>query len=90
MDMKMRTTIIAATGLTLLMTAAAFGGETCNVPEAEWQPEQALRQKLEADGWKINRIKIDEGCYEVYGFDGDGKRAETYFDPKTFEVVKEG
>lgn len=86
----MRTTIIAATGLTLLMTAAAFGSETCNVPEAEWQPELALRQKLEAEGWKINRVKIDEGCYEVYGFDGDGERAETYFDPKTFEVVKEG
>ena len=86
----MRRTLLAATGLTFLLTSSALASEGCNVPKAEWQPEQALRQKLEADGWKINRIKIDNGCYEVYGFDGEGQRAETYFDPKTFGVVKEG
>jgi hypothetical protein len=88
MEMGMRRTLMAATGLTLLMTGAALANEGCNVPEAEWQPEQALRQKLEAEGWKVNRIKIDAGCYEVYGFDVEGRRAETYFDPKTFDVVK--
>jgi hypothetical protein len=86
----MRRTLLVATGLTLILTGAAFAGEGCSVPKTEWQPEQALRQKLEAEGWKINRIKIDAGCYEVYGFDGEGQRAETYFDPKSFEVVKEG
>lgn len=86
----MRRILIMATSLTLLMTGATLANETCNVPEVDWQPEQALRQKLEADGWKINRIKIDQGCYEVYGFDGEGRRAETYFDPQTFEVVREG
>jgi hypothetical protein len=86
----MRRTLLVATGLTLISTGAAFASESCTVPKTEWQPEQALRQKLEAEGWKINRIKIDDGCYEVYGFDGEGQRAETYFDPKSFEVVKEG
>ena len=41
--------------------------------------------KAENQGWKINRIKIDEGCYEVYGTDGKGQRAETYFNPKTLD-----
>jgi hypothetical protein len=86
----MKCTLLAATGLTLILTGSALASGGCNVAQADWRPEQALRQKLEADGWKINRIKIDDGCYEVYGFNGEGQRAETYFDPKTFEVVKEG
>ena len=68
---------------------AAAEDDTCNVPQAEWQPQQALQQKLEAEGWTIKNIKIDEGCYEVYGTDAAGKRMETYFDPKTFAVMKE-
>lgn len=86
----MRRTFLAAIALTMISGGAAFAGEGCTVPEAEWQPEQALRQKLESEGWKINRIKIDDGCYEVYGFDGEGQRKETYFDPKTFAFVREG
>jgi len=86
----MKRALLLMAGLTLISSGAAFASEGCTVPKSEWQPEQALRQKLEAEGWKINRIKIDAGCYEVYGFDGEGQRAETYFDPKSFEVVKEG
>jgi len=69
--------------------SAAAEVDTCNVPQAEWQPQEALQKKLETDGWKIKTIKIDEGCYEVYGTDSSGKRMETYFDPKTFAVMKE-
>jgi hypothetical protein len=77
----------------LLASVAGIGSaaaaETCSVPQAEWQPKEVLQQKLEAEGWKIKTIKIDQGCYEVYGTDGAGKRMETYFDPKSFEVMKE-
>ncbi|WP_374307035.1 PepSY domain-containing protein [Dongia sp.] len=79
--------------LTTLFLAAfgagsASAAELCNVPEAEWQPKEALQKQLEADGWKIKKIKIDEGCYEVYGTDKSGQRMENYYDPKTFAVVK--
>jgi hypothetical protein len=86
----MKRALLLLTGLTLISSGAAFASDGCSVPKADWQPETALRQKLENEGWKINRIKIDDGCYEVYGFDGKGQRAETYFDPKSFEVIKEG
>jgi hypothetical protein len=26
--------------------------------------------------WKINRVKVDDGCYEVYGTDAKGQRAQ--------------
>jgi hypothetical protein len=77
---------------TLVMAAAilatpAFAEGTCNVPQAEWQPKEALQKKLEAEGWTVKTVKVDEGCYEVYGRDAAGKKMETYFNPKTFEVV---
>jgi hypothetical protein len=69
--------------------SAAAEEDICNVPPAEWQAKAALQQKLEGEGWKVKTIKIDDGCYEVYGTDAAGKRRETYFDPKTFAVMKE-
>lgn len=48
-----------------------------------------LQRKLTADGWKVRQVKVDNGCYEVYGFDNTGKRIEIYFNPKTFEKVGE-
>ncbi len=84
----MKRVLIASLFLTAL-AGTAGAAELCSVPEAEWQPKEALRQKLEADGWKIKKIKIDEGCYEVYGTDKAGKRMENYYDPKTFSLIKE-
>jgi hypothetical protein len=80
---------VLATGLAVsLSTGAAAASDKCSAPKAEWQPQEALQQKLEGEGWKIKKIKVDDGCYEVYGTDAAGKRMETYFDPKSFAVVK--
>ena len=88
----MRSMIVtAALAATLALPLAAGGAQAsdkCSVPKAEWQPQQSLQQKLETEGWKIRKIKVDDGCYEVYGTDAAGKRMEAYFDPKTFNVVK--
>jgi hypothetical protein len=81
--------LIAVAALALALVAgSAQASDKCAVPQAEWQPREALQQKLEGEGWKVKKIKVDDGCYEVYGTDGAGKRMEAYFDPKTFTVVK--
>ena len=85
--------LVLSTLSVLLVGAAGIGtataGEVCSVPQAEWQPKEALQQKLQAEGWTIRTVKTDKGCYEVYGTDAAGKRMATYFDPKSFEVMKE-
>jgi hypothetical protein len=74
---------------TLAVSGAAFAGsDKCNVPKDQWQPIAALEKKLTTEGWKIKKAKVDDGCYEVYGTDANGKRVEQYFNPKTFEMVK--
>lgn len=81
--------LITFTGAVALSGTAGASSKSCAVSASERQAPAALRQKLEGDGWKIRRIKTEDGCYEVYGFDAKGERVEAYFDPKTLGMVKQ-
>ena len=86
-----RAAVVATlTGLALALPAAAQANEKCTVPMADWQPREALEQKLTAKGWEVRRIKIDDGCYEVYAIDPQGRRAEVHFDPQSLAPVGRG
>ncbi len=65
----------------------AHGDVKCDTPKAERRPQMELQHKLVQDGWKVRRVQVENGCYEVYGFDAKGERVEAFFDPKTFERV---
>ncbi|MBV0933468.1 PepSY domain-containing protein [Marinobacterium weihaiense] len=78
---------------TLMLSGAvvsplALADDDCKVPVNEWQSEQAFRDAIAAKGWEIKRFKIDDGCYEIYGYDEKQRRVEAYFNPKTFDMVK--
>lgn len=81
--------LIAALVLALTAsTAFAHGNVSCPaVPKEEKKPQMDLQKKLEGEGWKVRKVQNYNGCYEVYGFDGAGKKAEAFFNPKTFERV---
>ena len=87
--MKTRLSIcLAALALATGNTAWAQHAEKCEaIPKEEWKPQAELERKLTDQGWKISRVKITNGCYEVYGRDEKNARVETFFHPKTFEVV---
>ena len=72
----------------LLMSGSALADDDCDDPVAGWQPRENLRQKLEAEGWQVFRIKVDDGCYEVKGRDSNGHRVEAEYSPATFELRK--
>ncbi len=79
--------------LTLCLALAAGGAfaqhaEKCDpIPKEEWKPQAELERKLKNEGWTISRVKIENGCYEVYGKNAIGRKMETFFHPKTLEVV---
>jgi hypothetical protein len=78
----------AAITLAAVAPAGATGRATCGSgPKKEWQPSEKLTKQLEAKGWKVRRVKVDGGCYEVYGFNEKGQKVEEYFHPKTLEPV---
>jgi hypothetical protein len=80
----------AALTASVLMTssAQATGLATCDSGAADkWQRPSALEKKLAAMQWRVNRIKIDGGCYEVYAINEKGQRVEAYFHPLTLDPV---
>lgn len=79
--------VLLAFGLALTAApAGATGLLTCNSgDQSTWKTQEQLTAKITADGWKVRRIKIDGGCYEVYGTNPEGQSVEAYFDPKTME-----
>ncbi|HEY4168002.1 MAG TPA: PepSY domain-containing protein [Reyranella sp.] len=71
------------------LPTAAFASANCEAnPKTEWMSEADAKAKLMAQGYKIDKFKVDGNCYEIYGSNKDGKKVEIYFDTKTLEVVK--
>jgi hypothetical protein len=69
--------------------AAAWAGANCKAnPKAEWMSEADARAKIESQGYKITKFKVDGYCYEIYGTDKNGKKVEIYYDTKSLDVVK--
>lgn len=75
---------------TVLVTGdvGATGLMRCDSGEqSTWQSQQVLTDKITAEGWQVRRVKIDGGCYEVYGTTPQGERVEAYFHPVTLEKL---
>lgn len=71
-----------------LMSGAALADDDCTDPVLEWQPREHLRQMMTDNGWEVKRIKEDDGCYEVKGFDRNGHRVEAKFSPASLEIIE--
>lgn len=70
------------------MSAPLLADDDCDDPVASWQPREQLRQKLEAEGWTVYRIKVDDGCYEVKGLAPEGYRAEASYAPASLQLIE--
>lgn len=73
-----------------LLGGQAVAAQNCTVPQEAAQSKEALQQKLEADGWQVRQIKLEDGCYEVYAVKADGSRLESEFNTATLEDVGDG
>src|SRR5574337_159737 len=71
---------------TLVLAVAALpavASSDCDAPASRWQSREAVRQMAAQQGWQIERLKIDDGCYEIRGTDGEGRRDHTPQDADT-------
>ena len=72
-------------GLAALPT---WADDDCDAPLNRWQTREAVRQMAAAQGWQIQRLKIDDGCYEIRGTDAQGRSFKAKIDPETLKVLK--
>lgn len=71
-----------------LASLPAWAGDDCDAPVNRWQSREALRQMAAAQGWQIQRLKIDDGCYEIRATDAQGRAFKAKIDPETLKVLK--
>ncbi len=83
----MKKTLVMLAFLAALPATAALAGEKCDVMPEQRQSLEAL-SKLAGDfGWAIDKMKIDDGCYELRVTDGSGNVLKVKIDPVTLDVI---
>lgn len=76
----MRKMILLALPLTIA-AGAALAEPSCK-PTGPVQPMWQTAKGFEDAGGTIQTMKVDNGCYEIYGKQA-GKKVEAFFDPVT-------
>ena len=85
----MKALVLVNTALAgMLMGGAAWAANDCADPVADWQPRERLRQQIEQRGGTVQRIKVDDGCYEVRGIDARGNRFKGKYSPQSLRIKK--
>jgi hypothetical protein len=85
-----KTLVLSALAVSF-MASAAFASPVCTKePEGKWLSESAMKQKIAEMGYKDIKVfkKTTTGCYEIYGYTADNRKAEVYFNPVTGETVE--
>jgi len=82
---------LAAALVFTVVSGTAFAGPTCtSEPKDKWLSESLMKAKIAELGYTYKVFKVTVGnCYEIYGQNKAGQRAEVYFHPITGEIVEE-
>jgi len=90
----MKKLVLVATLFSALAAGIAHAedeGTKCDVPKDKWMSEDAMKAKAKDLGLDVRKIKVENGCYEVYAIDAKGKKVEQIFNPETgVQVGTEG
>ena len=72
-----------AAGVTSIAASAPNTTHVCTTtPRSEWMPADEMQLLAKHRGYRIKTFKVSKGnCYELYGFDREGRIVEAYFDP---------
>ncbi len=71
-----------------LLALPALADDDCDAPVREWQSRDAVLQMAAQQGWQVQRLKIDDGCYELRVTDQGGNVLKVTLDPETLDVVE--
>ena len=74
--------------LGLASPGVVLARDDCRRPMAEWQSREAVTARATELGLTTERLRIDDGCYEIRGRDADGNRVEVTFEPATLGVLE--
>lgn len=83
--------LIAALAIASATPALVLASPNCTAePKSKWMSEDAMKAKIDAMGYKVKTFEITGNCYEIYGKDKSGNRAEVYFNPVSGAIAQKG
>lgn len=83
----MKTPLLITTLLTAtLMANLSYADDDCHDSITDWQPKNVLHQQLENEGWQVQRIEVDDGCYKVKGLDQNGNKVKAEYYPASLRL----
>jgi hypothetical protein len=71
-----------------IVSSSVIARDDCREPAENWQPKERLEQLMNESKWQVQRIKVDDGCYEVDGTDPQGNEIEAKFSPASLKLKK--
>jgi hypothetical protein len=80
--------LVALATATMISGTAQASSSYCNEPRSKWMSMDQARASVTKMGYKVRKVEVDDGCYEAYAIDGDGRRMEIYINPVTAAIVK--
>jgi hypothetical protein len=79
---------VAAVALGATSAQAGSLGKPCtSAPESQWLPMAQLQAKVEAQGYKVQKAKLESACGELYALDKNGSRIELFVDPTNGQII---
>ncbi len=82
--------LFAVSILSIAFAAPAFAGDddyAGPVPRDQWLSASQVSQKLEAEGYKVREIEVDDGGYEFEAISPSGARVEGHAHPATGAIL---
>jgi hypothetical protein len=88
--MRPKCLLTTATAIMIAVATAAVGAEGCKGgPKSQWKsPDQAKQAAVNSGFTNIQKVILEDGCYEVVTVNGDGKIVGIHFDPVTLKLEK--
>lgn len=84
----MTRTLAALAFLAALPGTAALAAENCTPPGRQAESYVSLMKLADEFGWRIDRMKVDDGCYELRVTNEWGDVLKVRIDPQTLDVVQ--
>ena len=74
--------------LAIATPALADGDVRCNGgPQSGWKPLAEVRKKAWLEGWSVQKVQVQNDCYEVYARTETGQAIEAFFHPVTLQKL---
>lgn len=83
--------LLAATILSLATVSpsvAMSDGALCDNATGRHMSIAKVKSSMTAKGYRVRRVKRENGCLEVYAIDKQGSKVEIYLHPVSGKIVK--